>query len=118
MYKQFEIERFDIVKTDRVQIPNYKFGHNNGGTLDVWIDSGNKGKRFLRQVTVLGNTYPMLTGVYTKECYILCEKLTRNYYFLDINECGIWLFNHTFSGSENFSIDESIKIHRWLEKTP
>ncbi len=114
MSKQFATERFELVKADRVQIANHKFGHNEHGKLDVWIEDNDEGTRFLRQITIRGNTYPMLTGVYTKKCYILCEKATGHYYFLDMNDRGIWLFNENFFGSENFSMEESAKIQQWL----
>jgi hypothetical protein len=114
MYEQFETKRFDIIKSDRVQIKDYRVGHNKFGSLDVWIDSSDKGKRFLRQITVDKDIGPISTGVYTKNCHILCEKATGRFYFLDINDCGIWLFNHAFFGAENFDISESVKIQGWL----
>lgn len=114
MYKDFETNRFDLVKSNKVQINNYKFGHNQSGKLEVWIDSSDKGKRFLRQITFDKNIGPIATGVYTKHCYILCEKTTQRLYFLDINDSGIWLFNSSFSGAENFEVSESPKIQKWL----
>jgi hypothetical protein len=114
MSKQFEMERFAPVKTDRVQVSDYRFGHNEKGKLDVWIESSDNGKRFLWQVVAPGDTCILHTGIYTKNCYILSEKETGRYYFLDINDYGIWLFNENFFGSENYGIDESIKIQNWL----
>jgi hypothetical protein len=38
MLKQFETERFDLLKDDRVQITNHSFGHNKLGARDVWIE--------------------------------------------------------------------------------
>lgn len=119
MYKQFETDRFDLVKTDKVRIENYLLsGHSERGELNVWIDVSDKGKRFLYQSTFQGNKNYLHTGVYTKKCHILSEKLTGHYYFLDINDCGIWLFNDTFSGSENYDLDQSIKIQQWLDSSP
>src|SRR5207237_334808 len=114
MSKQFETERFDLVKTDRVQIADYRFGNNERGKLDVWIESSDKGKTFLSQVLGAGNKYTKQTGVSTKECYILREKAIDNYSFLDMNDCGIWLFNDAFCGAETFHIDETKKIQEWL----
>lgn len=119
MYKQFETDRFDLVKTDKVRIENYLLsGHSQRGELNVWIDVSDKGNRFLYQSTFQGNKNYLHTGVYTKKCHILSEKLTGHYYFLDINDCGIWLFNDTFSGSENYDLDQSIKIQQWLDSSP
>ena len=118
MSSQFEMERFDLVKTDRVHIPDFKFGDKAQGKLDVWIDSSNKGKRFLRQITFQGRTRRVLTGMYTRECYILREKATKRYYFLDMNDYGTWLFNETFFGAVTFYGDESKKIRNWLVGTP
>jgi hypothetical protein len=118
MEKQFETERFDLVKSDRVQIADYRFGHNELGRLDVWIESNDMGKRFLWQIVGQKDALILHTGVYTKSCFILSEKATGLYYFLDINDFGIWLFNHNFFGSENYNIDESIKIQNWLASAP
>jgi hypothetical protein len=115
MYKEFETKRFAIMKSDRVEIKDYRFGHNKTGKLDVWIDSSDKGKRFLRQITEGKDIGAISTGVYTKNCYILCEKTTGHFYFLDINDSGIWLFNHAFLGAENFEVSESVKIQEWLD---
>lgn len=114
MYKEFETQRFDIIKSDRVEIQDYHFGHNKSGKLDVWIDSSDKGKRFLSQITEDTGIGTISRGVYTKNCYILREKATGNFYFLDINDNGIWLFDHSFSGAENFDASESVKIQSWL----
>src|SRR5205085_2197220 len=117
MEANFETDRFDLVNADRVQIPDYRFGHNERGKLNVWIESDDKGKRFLHQVVVPDNKFVLHTGVYTKKCYILREKSSGAYFFLDINDYGIWLFNDGFCGSENFSVGESLKIQQWLDKT-
>ena len=50
MIKQFETERFDLVKADKVRIANYKLEHNRQGERDVWIESGEKGERFSSQI--------------------------------------------------------------------
>lgn len=115
MEKEFPIERFDVMKTDKVQIADFRYGHSEIGKLDVWIERTDKGTRFLRQVIVdkedMGGIFP---GVYTKHCYILREKETGHYHFLDMNDSGIWLFNASFSGSENFTISELSKIEKWI----
>jgi hypothetical protein len=55
----------------------------------------------------------MRTEICKKNCYILREKATSHYYFLDMNDCGIRLFNDTLFNAETFRIDESIKIEKW-----
>jgi hypothetical protein len=52
--------------------------------------------------------------IYTRKCYILREKTTGRYYFLDLNDCGFWLHNETLFGAETFSSHESVKIEKWL----
>ena len=111
---QFETERFDLLKDDRVRVADCRFGHNGRGSRDVWIESSDKGKRFLSQITFQGETYAVRKEIYTKQCYILREKSTGRYYFLDLNDCGFWLHSDTFSGAETFFGDESVKIQKWL----
>ena len=57
MLKQFETNRFDLVKADKVRIANYRFGHNRQGERDVWIKTSDKGERFLSQVIAEGEDY-------------------------------------------------------------
>lgn len=115
MDKQFETERFELVNSDRVQVTNFPYGHSETGKLDVWIERNNKGTRFLRQIIVTqGNTGAIFPGIYTKQCHILREKMSGHYHFLDMNDNGIWLFNESFNGSENFTITETPKIQQWL----
>lgn len=52
MLKQFETERFDLVNADRVHIANHRFGHDRQGELDVWIESNDRGERFLSQLVL------------------------------------------------------------------
>jgi hypothetical protein len=111
---QFEAERFDLLTGDRVRVADYRFGHNRQGQRDVWIESGDKGERFLSQITSEGETYTVRKEIYTKQCYILREKATGSYYFLDRNDCGFWLHGAGFSGAETFFGDESVKIQKWL----
>ncbi|MEW6732910.1 MAG: hypothetical protein AB1489_16410 [Acidobacteriota bacterium] len=49
-----------------------------------------------------------------KKCYILQEKTTSRYYFLDMNDTGVWLLSDSFSGAETFCFDERTKILKWL----
>lgn len=114
MHKQFDIERCDLVKTDKVRIADHPFGHNERGELDVWIESSDKGERFLSQIIVEGETYGVRKEVYTTRCYILLEKATGLYWFLDLNDCGFWLHNESFFGAATFYGDEAIKIQNWL----
>jgi hypothetical protein len=114
MLKEFETERFDLVKADRVCIGNYQFGHNRQGERDVWIERSEKGERFLSQIKVQGGSYSVRKEIYTEKCYILREKATGRYWFLDKNECGFWLHGESFSGAETFFGDESTKIQKWL----
>lgn len=114
MLKQFEINRFDLVKADKVRIANYQFGHNHQGERDVWIETGDKGERFLSQIIVQGTTYAVRKEIYATKCYILREKATSRYWFLDKNDCGFWLHGEQFSGAETFFGDESTSIQNWL----
>jgi hypothetical protein len=114
MHKQFDTKRYDLVKTDKVRIANHRFGGNEKGELDVWIESSDKGERFLRQIIVGGEAYGVRKEVYTTNCYILMEKATGLYWFLDKNDCGYWLHNKSFSGAETFCGDEAMKIQNWL----
>ena len=114
MHKQFDTDRYDLVKTDKVRIANHQFGHNNQGELDVWIESSDKGKRFLSQLIVEGETYAVRKEVYTTSCHILLEKATGLYWFLDMNDCGFWLHNESFFGADTFSGDEAKMIQKWL----
>jgi hypothetical protein len=114
MLKQFETERFDLVKADKVHITNHRFGHNIQGAREVWIESSDKGERFLSQLIVQGESYSVRAEIYTTKCYILREKATGRYWFLDMNDCGFWLHSDSFSGAETFFGDESAKIQKWL----
>jgi hypothetical protein len=111
---QFDTERFDLLTEDRVCVADYRFGHNRQGQRDVWIESSDKGKRFLSQITSEGEASAVRKEIYTKQCYILREKTTGSYYFLDLNDCGFWLHNETMHGAKTFFGDESVRIHRWL----
>ena len=114
MQTQFDTERYDLVKTDKVRIANHRFGRNEKGELDVWIESSDKGERFLSQLLSQGGSYAVRHEIYTKKCYILREKATGRYRFLDMNDCGFWLHGDNFSGAETFFGNESAKIHTWL----
>ena len=109
-----ETERFDLVKGDSVCVPDYHFGHNRQGKRDVWIERSDKGERFLSQITFDGEALAVRKEIYTERCYILREKASGRYYFLDVNDCGFWLHSDTFSGAKTFSGDESVKIQEWL----
>lgn len=111
---RFETERFDLLTDDKVRVDDYRFGHNRHGQRDVWIESSDKGKRFLSQITFEGETYAVRKEIYTKQCYILREKSTGRYYFLDLNDCGFWLHSDSFSGAKTFCGDESVRIQKWL----
>jgi hypothetical protein len=114
MLKQFETERFDLVNADRVRISNHRFGHNRQGELEVWIEGNDRGERFLSQLVVQGESHAVRKEVYTTKCYILREKATGSYWFLDMNDCGFWLHSKAFSGAETFYGDESVRIQKWL----
>jgi hypothetical protein len=114
MIKQFETERYELVNADKVRIADHRFGHNKQGELDVWIESSDKGKRFLSQLIYKDGTYAVRKEIYTKDCYILRERATGRYCFLDLNDCGFWLHSDAFSGAETFFGDESLKVRAWL----
>ncbi|HSB09298.1 MAG TPA: hypothetical protein VLM38_07275 [Blastocatellia bacterium] len=113
---QFQTDRFDLLTEDRISIADYRFGRNKHGRRDVWIETSDKGKRFLSQITLEGETYAVRKEIYADECYILREKATGRYYFLDLNDCGFWLHSETFSGAETFCGDESVKVQKWLNE--
>ena len=114
MLKEFETNRFDIVKADKVRITDYQFGHNRQGERDVWIEKGIKGERFLSQIIVQEETYAVRKEIYTTKCYILREKATKRYWFLDKNDSGFWLHEEQFSGAETFFGEQSKIIQNWL----
>jgi hypothetical protein len=114
MNTQFDTGRYDLVKTDKVRIASHRFGHNEQGELDVWIESSDKGERFLSQIVVEGRAYAVRKEIYTTKCYILREKAKGLYWFLDMNDCGFWLHNESFFGAKTFHGDEALKIQKWL----
>jgi hypothetical protein len=116
MIKRFETERFALVKDDRVRVADYRFGHNLEGERDVWIERGEKGERFLSQIVLQGEPLAVRKEVYTTKCYILRDKATGRYCFLDMNDCGFWLHSESFFGAETFIGDESERIRSWLRK--
>ena len=109
-----ETGRFDLLKDDSACVADYGFGHNRHGKRDVWIERSVKGERFLSQITFEGQALAVRKEIYTQRCYILREKITGRYYFLDLNDCGFWLHSDTFSGAETFCGNESVKIQEWL----
>jgi hypothetical protein len=111
---QFETEQFEFVNSAKIHITNHQFGHNRQGEMDVWIERGAKGERFLSQLQVQGELYAIRKEIYSKKCYILCEKSTGIYWFLDKNDCGFWLQTASFNGAKTFRGDESTKIDEWL----
>lgn len=110
-----ETKRFDLLKDDKVCVADYRFGHNRHGKRDVWIERTDKGERFLSQITLDGEALAVRKEIYTGRCYILREKTTGSYFFLDMNACGFWLHTAAFSGAETFCGDESMKIQEWLD---
>jgi hypothetical protein len=114
MTKEFEPERYDLVDADKVHITDHRFGRNQLGELDVWIENSDKGERFLSQLVYEGGSYAVRYEVFTKKCYILREKATGRYRFLDMNERGFWLRTDTFSGAETFFGDRAAKVQTWL----
>ena len=113
----FETDRFDLLAEDSVNVVDYRFGHNRQGERKVWIESTDKGKRFLSQITSEGSTCAVRKEIYTLRCYILREKSTGRYYFLDINDCGYWLHDETFSGAKSFSGEEAGRVREWVENS-
>ncbi len=111
---KFATDRFDLLHEDRICVTDFRFGHNRQAQRDVWIESSDKGKRFLSQITSEGEKYNLRKGIYTKDCYFLREKTTGRFYFLDRNDCGFWVRGSGFSGAETFSGDASVKIQKWL----
>lgn len=114
MIKQFETARFDLVNARNVRITDFRFGHNYVGERDIWIETGDRGERFLSQIRVPGETYAVRKEVYATRCYILREKATGRYCFLDQNARGFWLHGERFSGAETFFGSEATIIQTWL----
>lgn len=114
MINQFETDQYDLIEADKVRVTDREFGHNKHGARDVWIESSDRGERFMSQIIVSGESYAVRKEIYTKKCYILREKTTGRYWFLDLNDCGFWLHSDTFSGARTFFGDESIRIQKWL----
>lgn len=114
MQKQFDTGRYDLVDADAVRVLDYQFGHNEQGEREVWIERDDKGERFASRLIVLGETYPVRREVYSGKCYILRERGTGRYWFLDRNDCGFWLQNDSFYGAETFSGEEPERIQNWL----
>jgi len=117
MPKALATAQYDLVKASRVRIADHQFGYNQQGTLDVWIESNDRGERFLSQIIAQEGSFPVRHEVYTNKCYILREKATGHYGFLDKNERGFWLHSKTFSGAETFVGQESVKIQTWLTES-
>jgi hypothetical protein len=118
MPEQFDPEQFDLMNGDKVRIPSHRYGPSGEGMIDVWIESSDKGKRFLSQIIVPGEQYAVRKEIYTGECYILRKKATGQYYFLDKNDCGFWLHTGSFQGAKTFSGDESVGVQKWLTGAP
>jgi len=118
MLQPFETDQFDLLKADKVRIADFRFGHNRQGERDVWIETTNKGQRFLSQIIIQGERYPVRKEIYTTRCYILREKATGRYWFLDENDCGFWLHGEQFSGAETFFGDAATIIQTWLAEAP
>jgi hypothetical protein len=114
MQEPFEPTRFDLIESDEVHITDHQFGHNQRGELDVRIESSDRGKRFSSQIIVRGQPGPVRKEVYVIDCYILREKATGRYWFLDLNSAGFWLHNDSFFGAQNFAGAASRKIQAWL----
>ena len=113
-----ETERFDLLKDDSVCVEDFRFGHNRQGKRDVWIERSEKRERFLSRITFDGQALAIRSEIYTGRCYILREKASGRFFFLDLNDCGFWLHNASFSGAQNFCGDESTRIQEWLLSTP
>jgi hypothetical protein len=68
----------------------------------------------LSQIIIQGETCAVRKEIYTTKCYILREKATGRYWFLDKNDSGFWLHEEHFFGAETFFGDESTIIQNWL----
>ena len=112
--QQFDQDAYERVAAERVHIADHQLGHNQMAGLDVWIESGVEGTRFLSQLTVAGSPYAVRREAYTKECFILRERRTGRYWFLDENACGFWLQNESFFGARTYTGEEALSIRNWL----
>jgi hypothetical protein len=114
MQKQFDTGRYDLVDADAVRVLDYQFGRNKQGEREVWIERDDKGERFTSRLIVLGVPYPVRHEIYTGKCYILRERGTGRYWFLDRNDCGFWLQNDSLQGVITFTGDEPERIQEWI----
>ena len=114
MQKQFDTGRYDLMEADAVRVLNYQFGRNKQGEREVWIERDDKGERFASRLIVLGVPYAVRHEIYTGKCYILRERGTVRYWFLDRNDCGFWLQNDSLQGVITFTGDEPERIQEWI----
>ena len=112
--QQFEQDAYEVVAAERVHIADYKLGHNQMAGLDVWIERGVEGTRFLSQVTVAGSPCAVRRETFTRECFILRDRRSGRYWFLDENACGFWLQNESFFGARTYTGEEALSIRSWL----
>ncbi len=114
MHEKFDENRFDLVRADRVHIPNYEYGHNRIGELDVWIVSDPPGEAFVRQLTVDGAAGPPTQGVYSLSCSFLVEKLTGKHFFLEHDDRGFTINDDDFFGAEAYLGPAAKPVETWL----
>lgn len=114
MSNQFAADTYELVKATGVHIADHRFGHNQQGALEVWIESSDKGSRFVSRLTVAQESCAARNEVYTQECYILRNRSSGRYWFLDRNNCGFWLQDEHFFGAQTFTGSEAAKLQDWL----
>ena len=114
MRRTFEEERYSLSEATRVHLVDQRCGNYQLCEVDVWIESDPLGKRFVRQNTIHGEKNPISYGIYSQECYILREKTSGRYYFLEMAARGFFLQSDLFYGAEFYLGDEATRIREWL----
>lgn len=114
MREEFRPERFVLLPEDRVHIPEEVMPWGQRGSTDVWVVRDGKGARFVRQSIVDGFLRPVSEGLYAEECFLLRERGTGRYFFLERITRTFCLQDDSFSGAATFSGDEALRITRWL----
>ncbi len=117
MANQWVTQGYDLMTTDHVRVVNHRYGQDKQRETEVWIERSERGQRFMTQLFVAGEPYAVGEQIYVRECYIVRDKVSGKYGFLDRNDCGYWLHTATFVGAQTFSGPEAVKVQQWLAET-
>ena len=117
MIREFDTNRFDLLDTPRVHITGHRYGHDDGGDLDVWTVKEDAGTAFVRQITVHGEVSPRTQGVYSLACFFLREKHSGRDFFLEKSARGFSLASDEFFGAESYLGAEAERVDAWLSRS-